>query len=179
MEEQLAKVCEGFQSLDFSTIWTSSTKTAMLCYVLQLLGLTVSSLAHSQCKATPGSYNWPSDVEWAKLNTSLSGRLLKPLPPGAVCHESQPIFDAALCPSVAAAWKTSAFHANNPVGTICNNFNNDTCLPVPTDPCSGQGYPIYVVNATCAEDVKQGVDFARENNIRLIVKGTGHDYLGR
>jgi FAD/FMN-containing dehydrogenase len=27
--------------------------------------------------------------------------------------------------------------------------------------------------------VKKGIDFARENNIRLIVKGTGHDYLGR
>jgi len=29
------------------------------------------------------------------------------------------------------------------------------------------------------EDVKAGVDFARERNVRLIVKGTGHDYLGR
>jgi FAD/FMN-containing dehydrogenase len=60
-----------------------------------------------------------------------------------------------------------------------NNWNNDTCLPIATYPCSGQGYPIYVVNATCAEDVKKGVDFARENNVRLVVKGTGHDYLGR
>jgi FAD/FMN-containing dehydrogenase len=65
------------------------------------------------------------------------------------------------------------------VSTIQNNWNNDTCLPYPTDPCSGEGYPIYVVNATSAEDVKKGVDFARENNVRLIVKGTGHDYLGR
>ncbi len=52
-------------------------------------------------------------------------------------------------------------------------------MPIATYPCSGQGYPIYVVNATCAEDVKKGVDFARENNVRLVVKGTGHDYLGR
>ncbi|EHL03816.1 hypothetical protein M7I_0006 [Glarea lozoyensis 74030] len=28
-------------------------------------------------------------------------------------------------------------------------------------------------------DVKTGVDFARKHDIRLIVKGTGHDYLGR
>jgi FAD/FMN-containing dehydrogenase len=65
------------------------------------------------------------------------------------------------------------------VSTIQNNWNNDTCLPYPTDPCSDEGYPIYVVNATNAEDVKRGVDFAREKNVRLIVKGTGHDYLGR
>jgi hypothetical protein len=36
-----------------------------------------------------------------------------------------------------------------------------------------------VVNATTAEHVKAVVDFARNNNIRLIVKGTGRDYLGR
>ena len=38
---------------------------------------------------------------------------------------------------------------------------------------------MYVVNATCKEDVKKGVDFAREYNVRLIVKGTGHGYIGR
>lgn len=179
MAEQIVSLCRGFRSLDFNTMWTSSTKTAMLCYALQLLGFTATSLAHSQCKATPGSHNWPSDVEWAKLNTSLSGRLLKPSPPGAVCHQHQPTYDPAACPVVAADWLTSAWQAENPIGTICNNFNNDTCLPNATYPCSGEGYPVYVVNATQAEDVKHGVDFARQHNIRLIVKGTGHDYLGR
>jgi hypothetical protein len=96
-----------------------------------------------------------------------------------VCHPSQPTFNAAACPAVQAGWMTSIWHTNDPVSTIDNTWNNDTCLPVPTLPCSGLGYPVYVVNATCAEDVKQGVDFARKNNIRLIVKGTGHDYMGR
>jgi hypothetical protein len=59
-----------------------------------------------------------------------------------------------------------------------NNWNNDTCLPNATV-CSGEGYPIYVINGICANDVKKGIDFARSKNIRLIVKGTGHDYLGR
>lgn len=36
-----------------------------------------------------------------------------------------------------------------------------------------------MINATCKEDVKAGVDFARENNVRLNVKSTGHDYMGR
>jgi hypothetical protein len=76
-------------------------------------------------------------------------------------------------------WLTSVYHTKNPLSSLHNNWNNDTCLPYPADPCSGKGYPIYVVNATCAEDVKQGIDFAREKNVRLIVKGTGHDYLGR
>ncbi|KAM0323137.1 hypothetical protein ACHAQA_008987 [Verticillium albo-atrum] len=60
-----------------------------------------------------------------------------------------------------------------------DNFSNDTCLPNPAYPCSPDGYPPYVVNATTAEHVKLGVDFARKHNVRLIVKSTGHDYLGR
>ncbi|KAF8855701.1 FAD-binding domain-containing protein [Acephala macrosclerotiorum] len=135
--------------------------------------------SHANCKAAPGSANWPSDIQWAQLNTSLSGRLLAPTPPGAVCHPTQSSFNPIQCASVQTGWLTSAWHADNPVSTIENNWNNDTCIPLPTFPCSGEGYPVYVVNATCSEDVKKGVDFAREKGVRLVVKGTGHDYLGR
>jgi hypothetical protein len=153
----------------------------MLTYVLQFLRLTTSWTSHydGSCKAAPGSNTWPRDAEWAALNHTLSGRLLKPLPPGAVCHPNQPTFNVVACPAVQAGWLTTSWHSNSPVSVSENNWANDTCLPNPVYPCSGQGYPIYVVNATCAEDVKKGVDFAREKNVRLIVKGTGHDYLGR
>ena len=155
----------------------------MLCTLLQVSGLAITALAnnhsHSQCKVTPGSHNWPSSHEWSKLNISISGQLIQPAPPGAVCHPSQPTYNAALCPAVATNWSTSRWQTENPVGTICNNFNNDTCLPYANVTCSGLGYPVYVVNATCAEDVKEGIDFARTHNVRLVVKGTGHDYVGR
>jgi hypothetical protein len=52
-------------------------------------------------------------------------------------------------------------------------------VPYAKDPCSGEGCPHYVINAPCAEDIKIGIDFAREHKIRLIVKATGHDYMGR
>ena len=153
----------------------------MLAYALQYLRLTTAWNSHSRlnCKAEPGSNAWPRDAEWAALNNSLSGRLLKPSPPGAVCHPNQPTFNLAACPAVQLGWLTTAWHSDNPVSVPENNWVNDTCLPNPLDTCSGEGYPIYVVNASCAEDVKKGVDFAREKNVRLIVKGTGHDYLGR
>ena len=64
------------------------------------------------------------------------------------------------------------------MSSIANNWNNDTRLPLPTATCSDEGYPVYVVNAASKEDVKAGVDSARERNVRLIVKETGHDYLG-
>ena len=139
----------------------------------------VSLASGKVCKAVPGSAGWPSISSWNALNTTLGGQLIKPVPPGAVCHPDQPSYNAAVCPSVQTAWTTFPFDLDDPVNSAWNNFNNDTCLPDPQYPCSGIGYPQYVVNTTTAEHVKAGVDFARKNNIRLIVKGTGHDYLGR
>lgn len=37
----------------------------------------------------------------------------------------------------------------------------------------------YAVRAQHTGDIVAAVNFARDNNIRLVVKGTGHDYLGR
>ncbi|KAJ5619478.1 hypothetical protein N7510_003462 [Penicillium lagena] len=78
-----------------------------------------------------------------------------------------------------SSWNTFAFHQDNPVSTAWNNMNNDSCLPNTTAPCSGLGYPVYVVNATSANDIKLAIDFARENNVRLNIKASGHDYLKR
>ncbi|KAK7408473.1 hypothetical protein QQX98_009340 [Neonectria punicea] len=77
-----------------------------------------------------------------------------------------------------------------------DQFTNDTCLPKEEFPCSARGYPAYVVNATTPEHVKLGIDFgerafafyikvltnslvARTHDVRLVVKNTGHDYMGR
>lgn len=147
----------------------------MALVMVELLSLASAKV----CKAIPGSPGWPTLSAWSSLNKTLGGQLIKPVPPGAVCHPDQPTYNAAVCPSVQTAWNTFPFDLDDPVNSAWNNFNNDTCLPDPQYPCSGVGYPQYVVNATCAEHVKAGVDFARENHIRLIVKGTGHDYMGR
>ena len=131
------------------------------------------------CKAALGSSDWPSLSQWTALNASVSGRLLKPPPPGAVCHPDQPTYSTAECAIVITDWYTIQFHVENPISSAWNNWNNDSCLPTLPSPCSGEGYPVYVINATCKEDVKAGVDFAREHNVRLNIKSSGHDYLGR
>jgi FAD/FMN-containing dehydrogenase len=84
-----------------------------------------------------------------------------------------------VCPSVQREWETIFFHVDNPISSAWNNFNNDSCLPIASDPCSGEGYPVYVVNATESAHVQAAVKFAGMHNVRLNVKGTGHDYLGR
>lgn len=155
----------------------------LVTYLFHLLGLVAFSIANPKslptCKAIPGSPSWPGIFEWNRLNRTLHGRLIAPSPPGAVCHPTRPEFNIFTCPAVQVGWLTTAWHADNPVSSPENNWNNDTCLPIPMLPCTGEGYPVYVINATCALDVKRGVDFARKKGVRLVVKGTGHDYLGR
>lgn len=47
------------------------------------------------------------------------------------------------------------------------------------EPCTLGYYGVYVIKATTKAHVKAGIDFARKNNIRLIVRNTGHDFIGR
>ena len=141
-----------------------------------------SSLSPSNgtwCKAVPSTPSWPSKAQWQALNASISGQLLAPLPPAAVCDTSLSVFNNASCAYVASQYDVSDFHSQDPISVMQPNFENDGCLPSRKDHCILQQFPKYVVNATELTHVKAGVDFARVQNVRLIVKGTGHDYLGR
>ncbi|KAK2592435.1 hypothetical protein QQS21_009851 [Conoideocrella luteorostrata] len=131
------------------------------------------------CKAYPGTAGWPSPQAWAELNESLDGRLLTPTPPAAACHSGHPLFNLLACAAATKGWTSYEWHSRDPVSMIVVQYTNDTCLPDPKAPCSAQGYPAYVVNATTAEHIKLGIAFAREHNIRLVVKSTGHDFIGR
>ncbi|KPM37671.1 hypothetical protein AK830_g8885 [Neonectria ditissima] len=135
------------------------------------------------CKAFPGSPKWPSSHEWSRLNKTVDGRLLRPELPGGVCHEGQPNYNADQCPKVQQDWTTFEFHDESPVSVMWDHWAKYTCLPVEEYPCSGAGYPSYVANVTTASHVKAAVDFdvrtARKQNVRLVVKSSGHDYLGR
>ena len=159
------------------------TQSRLLWYLQAFLHLSIllcSVRAQPKiCKSTPKDESWPTLSQWTSLNHTLFGRLLHPLPPAAACHSSYPDADNETCAEITAAWSGFAFHQNDPVSVAWNNLNNDSCLPDASVPCSEKGYPVYVVNATSANDVKLAVDFARENNIRLIIKASGHDYLGR
>ena len=129
-----------------------------------------------QCKVTPDSPKWPSEAAWKALNTSVAGKLIKPVAPGAVCHSDQPSFSNASCEAFQAQWTNSSFHLTNPASV---DYNDVTCFPSPTAPCSTTGYPAYVIAATGPQDVQVGAKFAKQTGVRLIVKGTGHDLSGR
>jgi hypothetical protein len=130
-------------------------------------------LARGVCKAVPGGPNWPSNEQWGALNTAVRGRLSKPPPPAAACHRNQPGYNAAACADVQSGWKDANWHVDHPTSNMWQNYNNYSCMPDAGSPCSTAGYPIYVVTAREASDVKAAVDFARIFNVRLNIKSTG------
>jgi hypothetical protein len=140
---------------------------------------THAAFASLKCKAVPGTSTWPSDSDWSSLNKTLGGVLLKPPPPGGVCHQGQPNFNNKTCPALQKAWSTWNFTVDNPVAIAYNNWDNDSCWPEAVYPCSGDGYPVYSVNASRPEHVQAAVNFVRDKGVRLVVKATGHDYRGR
>jgi FAD/FMN-containing dehydrogenase len=64
----------------------------------------------------------------------------------------------------------SPFWLNN----SCNPF-----LSSASDTCTLDNVASYAINITDAATVTAGIKFAQQKNIRLSIKNTGHDYLGR
>ncbi|AEO56743.1 hypothetical protein MYCTH_2125728 [Thermothelomyces thermophilus ATCC 42464] len=58
---------------------------------------------------------------------------------------------------------------------------NQSCDPFtsPSKPCTLGNYVVYAVEAQSAADIIAAVKFAKQNNIRFVIRNTGHDYLGR
>jgi hypothetical protein len=155
------------------------TLPVYLSLLIALLWPSVTYASLSRCKYTPESQQWPTTAKWAAFNESILGYLLRPAPPAAACHPQLPEYSPDKCALIRNSWNSSQWHSDSPTSNDWQNFNNYSCLPDSNYPCTGNGYPIYVVNASTTESVQHAVDFARENNLRLNIKSTGHDFLGR
>lgn len=64
---------------------------------------------------------------------------------------------------------------------MVQTFQNNSCSPflAANGTCELGNLAQYAINVADASSVVAGIQFARKNNIRLIVKNTGHDVLGR
>jgi FAD/FMN-containing dehydrogenase len=60
-------------------------------------------------------------------------------------------------------------------------FANQSCDPFqPRErPCELGNYVHYAVNASGPSKIQYAINFANSNNIRFVIRNTGHDYLGR
>ncbi|KAK3321760.1 hypothetical protein B0H66DRAFT_494356 [Apodospora peruviana] len=140
------------------------------------------------CKCYPGDSCWPKAQTWNQLNRTVDGKLLVHVPPGAPCHSTFAgpfgtvrTYDAAACQTATDNWGNETWTVEQPAAALWTYFTNDTCVPTAdrSQPCTLGYYGVYVIMATKRSHVKAGIDFARRNNIRLIVRNTGHDFIGR
>uniref|UniRef100_L2GIA3 FAD binding domain protein n=1 Tax=Colletotrichum fructicola (strain Nara gc5) TaxID=1213859 RepID=L2GIA3_COLFN len=132
--------------------------------------------SNATCRCFPGDDCWPTAAEWDAFNTTVGGRLIATVPIGAVCP-----YDEAKCTALQNAWGQSETHIQTSSSVMAAFFANSSCDPFnqPTDRCIIGTYVQYAVKATSAADYSATIKFAQENNIRLVIRNTGHDYLGK
>ncbi|KAI0191910.1 FAD binding domain protein [Astrocystis sublimbata] len=156
-------------------------------YILSLsLSLVLASHAHAfannsfaSCRCTSSDACWPSSRKWSQLNATVHGQLIAAAPLARICHE--PDYNQTACEALRETWQLPETHFPNPVEIMSPFWQNETCHPF-TDPasaCTLGNYVDYTINVTSAADVVAGLNFAQKNNIRLVIKNTGHDYLGK
>jgi FAD/FMN-containing dehydrogenase len=116
-------------------------------------------------RSRPGDASWPSKSAWKQLNETLGGNLL-PVDFPLEILKTNPDSDAA---------KLLLKNLKNPYYIGDQAGLTETLGWV--DAWSTQP-SVYAVAARNAQDIAAAVNFARENNLRLAIKGGGHSYQG-
>ncbi|PNP44323.1 hypothetical protein TGAMA5MH_03929 [Trichoderma gamsii] len=131
------------------------------------------------CRNLPGDPGWPSAASWASLNKTLNGRLIATVPLGTPCHD--PHFNSNVCANLQAAWELPQTHYVTSSSIMQPFFANQSCdaFTPESRPCLLGNYVSYAVNVSCTADVSAALAFATKNNIRVVVRNTGHDFFGR
>ncbi|KAJ6113991.1 FAD-binding type 2 [Penicillium sp. IBT 18751x] len=150
----------------------------MKAWAVSLWALASSAVAE-QCHCLPGDRCWPSTAAWSALNSTVGGRLVATVPIGTPCHA--PTYDAAACAALKSDWTLPQTHLESSSSVMQTFFANQSCDPwtAPSRPCELGNYVDYAVDVSSTADVVAAVNFARKNNIRFVIRNTGHDYLGR
>ncbi|KAH8674205.1 hypothetical protein BX600DRAFT_433794 [Xylariales sp. PMI_506] len=169
--------------------WTATYPASSICKgMIRLfpgLGLAVMGACATTrtCKCSPGDDCWPSETTWAQFNQTVSGKLISTTPLAISCYPGVE-YDPAICADVAVDWYTDTFQSTNPIGL--DYPLNITCPPIDTSNSTASGKscslgtnPWYAVTATKIDDIVATIKFAQDNDLRLVVKSTGHDLLGR
>jgi hypothetical protein len=111
-----------------------------------------------QHRVRPSDPSWPDAASWAKLKDEVGGNLLE-VPPLFGSCQSAP--DGASCLDAHKYIDNPYWIGDQPGGTQ-NSGWLDAWAPVPS---------AYALKARNAADVAAGINFAREHDVRLAVKG--------
>lgn len=139
--------------------------------------------APSTCRCFPDDPCWPSLTEWVALNTSISGNLISTTPIGSVCHTDNGFapYSREECADLLANWAFPETHYKTSSSPMAAWWANSSCSPFSeaTTPCTIGPLVRYAANVTSASDVQTVLGFADHHNIRVVIRNTGHDYLGK
>jgi FAD/FMN-containing dehydrogenase len=73
--------------------------------------------------------------------------------------------------------------ADHPISTHSHWSSGTSCPPTSSSPnstaCTQGGFPVYVIDARTTRHIQLAINFARNANIRLVVKNSGHDFNGK
>src|ERR1700677_3805858 len=116
-------------------------------------------------RVRPSDANWPSSAAWKRLNEAVGGNLIQVDFPLNACMSSS---QGAECKTLFANLKNPYYIGDSPGITQTLGWVDGWA----TKPS------VYAVAARNADDIAAAVDFARDNHLRLVVKGGGHSYQG-
>jgi FAD/FMN-containing dehydrogenase len=124
-----------------------------------------SAAAQPQARVRLGDPAWPSEASWDQLDRDVGGRLIKVRSPLADCVGGTP---DANCEQLFKELK-NPYYLGDEVGLTQSLGWVGAWTSEPS---------VYAVAAKTTPDVVAAVNFARTNNLRLVVKGGGHSYQG-
>lgn len=135
-----------------------------------------------RCRYAPGDKKWPSAKALTKLRRQLSSEdaLIATVPQASVCYGTAK--NDAQCQEMARNWTNSYTHIDDPSEVLSPLYQGLTCQPpsiYDSGSCTLGGSPSYVIKAKTVSDIQTGVNFARNDYLRLVVKNTGHDFAGK
>jgi len=116
-------------------------------------------------RVRPSDPAWPSKEAWKRLNDAVGGNLIPIDFPMNSCMAAA---ESADCKTLFTSLKNPYYIGDNPGVTQTLGWV-DAWVTKPS---------VYGVVARDARDIAAAVNFARENNLRLVVKGGGHSYQG-
>lgn len=126
---------------------------------------TAAGVPRANTRVRPGDAAWPTEASWERLNRATSGRLIKIRSPLSECTAAP---SGAACAQIFKQLKNPYYLGDEPALTQTLGWV-DAWTSKPSE---------YAVAAETAADVVAAVNFARANNLRLVVKGGGHSYQG-
>ncbi|CAF3507687.1 unnamed protein product [Rotaria sp. Silwood2] len=85
-----------------------------------------------------------------------------------------------MCNQTVTQWRNSSWRSGQVGAMQYHNWENSSCSIFKINSfCSQGSIPVIAVNATWPEHVQMTIKYAASNNLRLVIKSTGHDVFGR